>query len=74
MDMHFRPEDLAFQAEVRQFIQANLPGELADQVRRGLHLDKDDFVFWQKKLNEQGWFAPHWPVALGGVDWNPTQH
>ncbi len=74
MDMHFRPEDLAFQAEVRRFIQANLTGELADKVRRGLHLDKEDFVFWQKKLNGQGWFAPHWPVALGGVDWSPTQH
>ncbi|MBL6951571.1 MAG: acyl-CoA dehydrogenase family protein [Alphaproteobacteria bacterium] len=74
MDMHFRPEDLAFRAEVRQFIQANLPGDLADKVRRGLHLDKEDFVFWQKKLNGQGWFAPHWPVELGGVDWTPTQH
>ena len=74
MDMEFREEDLAFQAEVRQFIEANLPADLADKVRRGLHLDKDDFVFWQKKLNERGWFAPHWPVELGGVDWTPTQH
>jgi len=74
MDMQFRPEDTAFQAEVRRFIQANLPGDLADKVRRGLHLDKEDFVFWQKKLNQQGWFAPHWPVELGGVDWTPTQH
>ncbi|MDP7547754.1 MAG: acyl-CoA dehydrogenase family protein [Alphaproteobacteria bacterium] len=74
MDMHFRPEDLAFQAEVRQFIQENLPRDLADKVRRGLHLDKQDFVFWQKKLNQRGWFAPHWPVELGGVDWSPSQH
>jgi hypothetical protein len=51
-----------------------LPADLADKVRRGLHLDKEDFVFWQKKLNEQGWFAPHWPVALGGVEWTPTRH
>jgi hypothetical protein len=74
MDMHFRPEDLAFQAEVRQFIQENLPRDLADKVRRSLHLDKQDFVFWQKKLNQRGWFAPHWPVELGGVDWSPSQH
>ena len=74
MDLHFSAEDLAFQAQVRTFIQENLPSDLADKVRRGLHLEKEDFVFWQKKLNEQGWFAPHWPVELGGVDWTPTQH
>ena len=74
MDLEFSDEDLAFQAEVRQFIRENLPADLAEKVRRGLHLDKDDFNFWQKKLNQKGWFAPHWPVELGGVDWTPTQH
>jgi alkylation response protein AidB-like acyl-CoA dehydrogenase len=74
MDMQFGAEDLAFQGEVRQFIQENLPLDLAEKVRRGLHLGKEDFVFWQKKLNQQGWFAPHWPVELGGVEWTPTQH
>ncbi len=74
MDMQFRGEDLAFQIEVRQFIAENLPTDLREKVQRGLHLDKEDFVFWQKKLNERGWFAPHWPVGLGGVEWRPTQH
>ena len=74
MDMQFRDEDLAFQTEVRQFIAENLPTDLREKVQRGLHLDKEDFVFWQKKLNERGWFAPHWPVELGGVEWRPTQH
>ncbi len=74
MDMQFREEDLVFRDEVRQFINDNLPVELREKVQRGLHLGKDDFVFWQKKLNERGWFAPHWPVELGGVAWNSTQH
>jgi len=74
MDMQFRDEDLAFQAEVRQFIGENLPTDLREKVQCGLHLDKEDYVFWQTKLNDQGWFAPHWPVALGGVEWSPTQH
>ncbi|MDA1100530.1 MAG: acyl-CoA dehydrogenase family protein [Proteobacteria bacterium] len=74
MDMQFHEEDLAFQADVRRFIQTNLPGDLADKVRRGLHLEKEDFIFWQRKLNDQDWFAPHWPVELGGVAWTATQH
>ena len=74
MDIQFRDGDLAFQAEVRQFIGENLPADLRDKVQHGLHLDKEDYVFWQRKLNERGWFAPHWPVELGGVEWRPTQH
>ncbi|MDE0942409.1 MAG: acyl-CoA dehydrogenase family protein [Alphaproteobacteria bacterium] len=74
MDLEFRDDDLAFQAEVRAFIGANLPLDLQEKVSRGLHLEKDDYVFWQQKLNGQGWFAPHWPEDLGGVKWTPTQH
>jgi alkylation response protein AidB-like acyl-CoA dehydrogenase len=74
MDMHFREADLAFRDEVRRFIDGNLPVDLKEKVQRRLHLGKDDFVFWQKKLNERSWFAPHWPVELGGVEWNSTQH
>ena len=59
MDMQFRAEELAFRDEVRKFIRDNLPDDLAEKVRRGLHLGKDDYVYWQKKLNEQGGFAPH---------------
>ncbi|MBT3535882.1 MAG: pimeloyl-CoA dehydrogenase large subunit [Rhodospirillaceae bacterium] len=74
MDMQFGSEDLAFRDEVRQFIADNLPVDLKEKVQRGLHLGKEDYEFWQKKLNERGWFAPHWPVELGGVEWRPTQH
>jgi alkylation response protein AidB-like acyl-CoA dehydrogenase len=69
MDFKIRDGGLAFHAEVRQFIQENLPAGLADKVRRSLHLGKGDFNFWQKKLNQKGWFAPidrlNW---VGGLD------
>ena len=74
MDMQFRVEELAFRDEIRKFIRDNLPDDLAEKVRRGLHLAKDDYVYWQKKLNEQGWFAPHWPKELGGTEWSAAQH
>ena len=74
MDIQFCAEELAFRDEVRIFIRDNLPNDLAEKVRRGLHLGKADYVYWQKKLNEQGWFAPHWPKELGGTEWSGAQH
>ena len=74
MDMNFHPEDLAFRDEVRKFIGENLPNDLREKVRRGLYLGKEDFECWQKKLNDRGWFAPHWPIEFGGVAWSSTQH
>ncbi|MDP6816052.1 MAG: acyl-CoA dehydrogenase family protein, partial [Alphaproteobacteria bacterium] len=74
MDMRFSDDDLAFQGEVRDYIAQSLPEHLREKVRRGLHLGKDDIVFWQQRLNDKGWFAPHWPKEYGGTDWTPTRH
>jgi len=74
MDMKFSDADLAFRDEVRGFVADNLPDHIREKVRRGLKLDKDDVVFWQRKLNDQGWFVPHWPVELGGCEWTSTQY
>jgi len=49
MDIQFGSEELAFRDEVRIFIRDNLPNDLAEKVRRGLHLGKADYVYWQKK-------------------------
>ena len=73
MDMQFKDEDLAFQQEVRTFVKEQLPDHVGEKVRRGLKLAKEDVVDWQKRLNERGWFAPHWPQELGGTNWSPTQ-
>jgi alkylation response protein AidB-like acyl-CoA dehydrogenase len=73
MDIEFSKQDLEFQKEVRKFVASELPEHISEKVRRGLKLDKDDVVFWQRKLNERGWFTPHWPESLGGADWNSTQ-
>ena len=73
MDIDFSKDDLAFQQEVRQFVADELPEHISEKVRRGLKLDKEDVVFWQQKLNERGWFAPHWPEDLGGTEWSATQ-
>lgn len=74
MDMQFSDADLAFQQEVRDYVRDQLPEHIREKVRRGLKLDKDDVVFWQRKLDEKGWFTPHWPEELGGSNWSATQY
>jgi alkylation response protein AidB-like acyl-CoA dehydrogenase len=73
MNIDFSTEELAFQQEVREFLQAELPEEISGRVKLGLSLQKDDHVRWQKTLNQQGWLAPNWPVEYGGTGWTSTQ-
>lgn len=63
-----------FRAEVRSFIASALPAELRERVMRGYsQLEKADFLFWQKRLNERGWGAPGWPLDCGGLGWTAAQ-
>ncbi|WP_116367463.1 acyl-CoA dehydrogenase family protein [Parahaliea mediterranea] len=72
MDTRFSPDDIAFRDEVRAFFKhaydAELQARLADKATF-----KDAVVDWQKRLFEQGWIAPNWPVEYGGTGWSPTQ-
>ncbi|MGB0820583.1 MAG: acyl-CoA dehydrogenase family protein, partial [Parvibaculales bacterium] len=71
MDIDFAPEDEAFRAEVRSFIEENYPKHLVG-VDRG-ELSKEDFLAWHKILAEKGWVAPSWPEEFGGTGWTVTQ-
>ena len=73
MDLSMSPEDLAFQREVRSFIEANFPADIREKVVQGRRLVKDDYVRWQKILHGKGWMAPAWPVEHGGTGWTPFQ-
>lgn len=73
MNIDFSPQELAFRDEVRQFLQEKLPPQYSERILKGLYLNKDDYVHWQKILYEQGWAAVNWPVEYGGTGWTPTQ-
>lgn len=73
MDIHFTPDELAFRDEVRAFLEARLPKDIATKVRLGKHLNKGDHQRWQRVLTEQGWYATHWPEEYGGTGWNAVQ-
>ncbi len=73
MDLAFSDSDRAFRDEVRAFIRDNLPDDIRDKVENDLHLEKDDYVRWQRALAARGWLAPNWPVEFGGPGWTLTQ-
>jgi len=73
MDLDYTPEEKKFQLEVRAFLQESYPKQLQEKVAKGIALKKEDYVVWQKILNEKGWVAPSWPVEYGGTGWSPVQ-
>ena len=73
MNAEFTAEELAFQTEVREFMQNEFPPELKQKIDANIRLSKDETVRWQKILYKKGWVAPNWPVEYGGTGWTPTQ-
>ncbi len=73
MDLRFSPQEEAFREEVRSFLKERLPARIADKVRTGKRLTKQDMVDWHTILNERGWYANHWPKAYGGPGWSVAQ-
>ena len=54
----FTPDEQAFRDEVRSFLKAELPDDIARKVKAGLGLQADDYTRWQKILYKRGWAAP----------------
>ncbi|MGE0811593.1 MAG: acyl-CoA dehydrogenase family protein [Immundisolibacter sp.] len=73
MDLDFSPEDEAFRAQVRAFLDEHYPADIRRKVELGLALAKDDYVRFQRLLYLQGWIAPSWPVEFGGCGWSATR-
>ncbi|KQV87853.1 pimeloyl-CoA dehydrogenase large subunit [Massilia sp. Root351] len=73
MDLNYSSEDLAFRDQVRAFLEANLPADLQQKVRKHLRMSREDYVRWHQIVAKQGWVAPAWPVEYGGPGWNATQ-
>lgn len=77
MELEPDADDQAFRADVRGFIQENLPPDMAARRQRsGYNAFKmhDDMLAWTAMLHRRGWSVPHWPVEHGGTAWTPMQH
>ncbi len=73
MDLAFTPTEQAFRAEVRAFLEKELPADMARTVLEGLHVPAADTVRWQKILHRRGWGGPNWPREFGGTGWGPVE-
>jgi alkylation response protein AidB-like acyl-CoA dehydrogenase len=73
MNFDIDASDIAFRAEVREFLRECLPAELAERTRRGFHPLREDTRAWTRILNRKGWAGANWPKAWGGTGWSPIR-
>jgi len=73
MDLAFTPAEQAFRKEIREWVSANLPQDLAHKVHNSLHLTREDMQRWAKILGKKGWLGHAWPKAFGGPGWNAVE-
>jgi len=58
------PAEAAFRAEVRTWLEANLPVALRGRTNRP---PPAELMPWYRTLSRNGWIAPHWPKEHGGM-------
>ena len=69
------PDTIAFQNEVREYIQHNLPQEIKAMIcAERFDIPKEMQRQWHRILEEKGWGCPTWPVEHGGPGWTDVQH
>ncbi len=73
MDLQFTPDELAFRAEIRQWVAENLPKDLSHKVFNSLRLSEDDIRRWARILGSKGWLGYGWPKQFGGPGWTAVQ-
>ncbi|QQM29996.1 acyl-CoA dehydrogenase family protein [Martelella lutilitoris] len=72
-DLLNAPEDSAFRAEIRAFVEAELDPATRAKVSRGSPLAREDFLRWHQSMHRKGWVAPGWPAEHGGPGWSARQ-
>jgi alkylation response protein AidB-like acyl-CoA dehydrogenase len=81
MNFDDTPQEAAFRAEARRWIDANAPREFEAELSKAslgrIKLKKHDIVevakAWQKKKSDGGWVCLHWPKEYGGRGATPVE-
>jgi len=70
VDLRSSPDDLAFRAEIRDWLETALSGEFAVTRGRGGPGDEggvvDERLAWERHLGASGWTCVGWPTEHGG--------
>ena len=64
MFRHDSPDEASFRAEVRSWLEVNLPVTLCGRTSRP---PPAELMPWYRMLSRKGWIAPHWPKQYGGM-------
>ncbi len=73
MDLAFTTEEQQFRSDIRDWVKAHLPADIAHKVHQALRLSRDDLQRWAKILGQKGWLGHGWPVEFGGPGWSAVQ-
>ena len=73
MQLALTAEDEKFRHEVRAFLAAELPRDIAEAKSVGIGVSKELTKRWYRILHDKGWIAPAWPAQFGGTGWTLTQ-
>jgi hypothetical protein len=73
MDLAFTPEELKFRDEIRSWVKAHLPPDIASKVHQAQRLSRDDMQRWARILGSNGWLGYGWPKQFGGPGWTAVQ-
>ena len=73
MDLAFTPEEQQFREDIRAWVSASLPADIAHKVHNALHLTREDMQRWAQILGKKGWLGHGWPKEFGGPGWNSVQ-
>lgn len=72
MNFDYSPEEEAFRAEVRAWMEANTPRDPSG-IATGMRIGKETQFAWEKKLASKGWLAYSWPESFGGPGFSAVQ-
>ncbi|MBO6719752.1 MAG: acyl-CoA dehydrogenase family protein [Rhizobiaceae bacterium] len=73
MNFEFSEEDLRMQAEVRDYLAAAMPADIARRAAAGFQASKEDIATFTRILNNKGWVGRNWPREYGGPGWDHVQ-
>ena len=73
MDLNFSKEDMAFQEEVKDFLDKEYPLHIREKMDNGDDLTREEIVEWHKIVAKKGWMGHSWPVEHGGTGWDATK-
>ena len=74
MILDYAAEAAEFRAQVRDWLEANLPPDWESAKRQQAAEEREQFrLEWKRKLHEAGWICASWPTEYGGRGLSPLE-